>query len=453
MQQTIKNTSYNFRYILTISFISALGGLLFGFDISVISGALPFITPYFHLSEWGKGFAVSSLYLGCMAGCLIAGTVSERYGRKPGLILSAFLFAVSAVGVALSHQLSWFIAFRVIGGLGVGMASSLSPMYIAEISPAEIRGRMVSINQLTIVIGILLTYYINYLLASTPDGWRWMFGCGLVPSVLFLFGMLFVPESPRWLINKGKNDKSKSILKKIGGEAYAARVLNQVTDNTKEKQKEVKHWSVIFNKRFFPVLLIGIVLAIFQQLCGINVVFFYAPDIFAKTGAGVQTQLLQTIAVGAANLIFTLVAMWLVERAGRRGLMLFGSAALTVCYVIIGFLLNDITGNGTWLLVFILLAISSYAVSLAPVTWVLISEIFPNHIRSTGVSIATFFLWLACYVLTLTFPVIMDHFGGYTAFWMYAGVCVLGFFFVYFKVKETKGKTLEEMEEVFNRKV
>src|SRR5699024_1682767 len=245
----------------------------------------------------------------------------------------------------------------------------------------------------------------------------------------------------------------KSILKKIGGEAYAARVLNQVTDNTKEKQKEVKHWSVIFNKRFFPVLLIGIVLAIFQQLCGINVVFFYAPDIFAKTGAGVQTQLLQTIAVGAANLIFTLVAMWLVERAGRRGLMLFGSAALTVCYIIIGFLLNDITGNGTWLLVFILLAISSYAVSLAPVTWVLISEIFPNHIRSTGVSIATFFLWLACYVLTLTFPVIMDHFGGYTAFWMYAGVCVLGFFFVYFKVKETKGKTLEEMEEVFNRKV
>src|SRR5699024_2721674 len=238
-----------------ISFISALGGLLFGFDISVISGALPFITPYFHLSEWGKGFAVSSLYLGCMAGCLIAGSVSERYGRKPGLILSAFLFAVSAVGVALSHQLSWFIAFRVIGGLGVGMASSLSPMYIAEISPAEIRGRMVSINQLTIVVGILLTYFVNYLLAAyvPVNEWRWMFGVGLVPSLLFMIGMFFVPESPRWLLSVGRKDKSKDILEKIGGEVYALRVINQVTDSTKKGHREVKHWSVIFSRKFFPV--------------------------------------------------------------------------------------------------------------------------------------------------------------------------------------------------------
>ncbi len=454
MQQTIEKTSHNLRYILTISFISALGGLLFGFDISVISGALPFISPYFHLDGWGKGFAVSSLYIGCMVGCLIAGTVSERYGRKPGLILSAFLFAVSSIGVALSHQLSWFIAFRILGGLGVGMASSLSPMYIAEISPAEIRGRMVSINQLTIVVGILLTYFINYLLAAyvPVNEWRWMFGVGLVPSLLFMIGMFFVPESPRWLLSVGKKDQSKGILEKIGGEAYASRIINQVTDNTKKEHREVKHWSVIFSRKFFPVLLIGVVLAIFQQLCGINVVFFYAPDIFAKTGAGVQTQLLQTIAVGAVNLIFTLVAMWLIERTGRRGLMLLGSAALTVCYLIIGFLLNDMTGNGTWLLIFILLAIASYAISLAPVTWVLISEIFPNHIRSTGVSIATFFLWLACYVLTLTFPVIMKNFGGYTAFWIYAGICVLGFLFVYLKVKETKGKTLEEIEMLFSMK-
>lgn len=444
-------SSYNIRYILTISFISALGGLLFGFDISVISGALPFITPYFELSEWGKGFAVSSLYLGCMAGCLIAGTLSERYGRKPGLLFSAFLFGISAIGVALSHQLFWFIFFRIIGGLGVGMASMLSPMYIAEISPASIRGRMVSINQLTIVIGILLTYYINYLLAAHPHGWRLMFGCGLVPSLLFFIGMLFVPESPRWLISAGKEDKSKKVLQKIGGSNYAEQLISDIENTIEENQP--RKWSVLFDKRIFPILLIGIGLAVYQQFCGINVVFFYAPDIFAKTGAGVQSQLQQTIAIGAVNLVFTLLAMWLVERAGRRGLMLFGSAALAVCYLIIGFLLHDIAGNGFWLLLFILLAIASYAVSLAPVTWVLISEIFPNRIRSAGVSIATFFLWLACYVLTLTFPVIMDKFGGYTAFWIYAAICVLGFLFVHFKVRETKGKTLEEMEEVFSMKV
>lgn len=444
------DSSYNIRYILTISFISALGGLLFGFDISVISGALPFITPYFHLSEWGKGFAVSSLYLGCMAGCLIAGGISERYGRKPGLMLSALLFCISAVGVALSDQLFWFIFFRIIGGLGVGMASMLSPMYIAEVSPAKIRGRMVSINQLTIVIGILLTYYINYLLAAHPQGWRWMFGCGAVPALLFFAGMIFVPESPRWLLTAGREQKSRSVLERIGGTGYADHIVGQIKETV--DTREPKGWSVIFDKKLFPVLLIGIALAVYQQFCGINVVFFYAPDIFAKTGAGVQSQLLQTIGVGAANLIFTLVAMWLVERAGRRGLMLFGSIALAVCYIIIGILLHDMAGNGIWLLVFILLAIASYAVSLAPVTWVLISEIFPNRIRSAGVSIATFFLWLACYILTLTFPVIMNRFGGYTAFWIYAVVCVLGFLFVYFKVKETKGKTLEEMERVFGVK-
>lgn len=447
----MRTSSYNIRYILTISFISALGGLLFGFDISVISGALPFITPYFHLSEWGKGFAVSSLYLGCMAGCLLAGTISERFGRKPGLMLSAFLFGISAVGVALSHQLSWFITFRIIGGLGVGMASMLSPMYIAEVSPANIRGRMVSINQLTIVIGILLTYYINYLLAGHPVGWRWMFGVGLVPSLLFLTGMIFVPESPRWLATSGKEDRSKKILIKIGGLNYAEETISRIREGILKEGSEGKGWSVLFNKKLLPILVIGIVLAVYQQFCGINVVFFYAPDIFAKTGASVHSQLLQTIGVGAVNLIFTLIAMWLVERAGRRGLMLFGSVALAVFYIIIGFLLHNIEGNGMWLLLFIFLAIASYAVSLAPVTWVLISEIFPNRIRSAGVSMATFFLWLACYILTLTFPVIMDKFGGYTAFWIYAGICALGFLFVYFKVKETKGKTLEEMEAVFSR--
>lgn len=439
-------SSHNIRFLLIISFISALGGLLFGFDISVISGALPFITPYFHLSEWGEGLAVSSLYLGCMAGCLIAGGVSRVYGRKPGLMTAAFLFGLSAVGVAFSHHLLWFIIFRIIGGLGVGMASMLSPMYIAEISPASIRGRMVSINQLTIVIGILLTYYINYSLMSLPDGWRWMFGCGLIPSLLFFLGMIFVPESPRWLLLNGQENKSRKILHKIGGTDYADNVILQIGKATHENGRH--EWRMVLKKGTSAILLIGILLAVYQQFCGINVVFFYAPDIFSKTGAGIRSQLLQTVAIGAVNLIFTLIAMWLIERVGRRGLILFGSIGLAVCYLIIGFLLHDITGNGILLLLFILLAIASYAVSLAPVTWVLIAEIFPNHIRSTGVAISTFFLWLGTYVLTLTFPVMMNKLGGDIAFWIYAGICVLGFLFIYFKVKETKGKTLEELEKI-----
>lgn len=441
----------NTRYIVFISFISALGGLLFGFDISVISGALPFITPYFHLTDWGKGFAVSSMYLGCMAGCLIAGAISSRFGRKPGLMTAALLFGLSSIGVALSDHLFWFVFFRVIAGLGVGMASMLSPMYIAEVAPAGIRGRMVSINQLTIVIGILATYYLNYLLAQIgPDGWRWMFGAGAVPSLLFFLGMLLVPESPRWLIGAGREPEGRQILTRIGGADYAAETVSQVT-GTLTNGRSASGWGQVFKKGTAAVVIIGIVLAVFQQFCGINVVFFYAPDIFAKTGASVSSQLLQTVAIGAVNLVFTLVAMWLVERVGRRGLMLFGSVALAVCYVVIGYLLRDMEGaDGMLLLVFVLLAIASYAVSLAPVTWVLISEIFPNRIRSEGVSMATFFLWLACYILTLTFPVIMRRMGGYAAFWIYAGVCVLGWVFIKYRVRETKGKTLEELETIYS---
>jgi len=443
--------AFNTRYIVFISFISALGGLLFGFDISVISGALPFITPYFHLSDWGKGFAVSSLYLGCMAGCLIAGTLSARFGRKPGLMISALLFGFSSIGVALSHQLFWFVFFRIIAGLGVGMASMLSPMYIAEVAPARIRGRMVSINQLTIVIGILATYYLNYLLAREGSGgWRWMFGSGAVPSFLFFIGMFLVPESPRWLATAGKAEKSREVLTKIGGTTYADNTLTQIAHTVKGTGRSAG-WLEVLRKGTLPVVIVGIGLAVFQQFCGINVVFFYAPDIFARTGASVSSQLLQTVAVGAVNLVFTLIAMWLVERAGRRGLMLFGSLALAACYVVIGYLLRDMEGHGGLLLLFVLLAIASYAVSLAPVTWVLISEIFPNRIRSEGVSIATFFLWLACYILTLTFPVIMKRMGGYAAFWIYAVVCVLGWVFVKFRVRETKGKTLEELEGVYSK--
>jgi sugar porter (SP) family MFS transporter len=440
----------NTRYIVFISFISALGGLLFGFDISVISGALPFITPYFHLSDWGKGFAVSSMYLGCMAGCLAAGAIASRFGRKPGLMTAALLFGFSSVGVGLSDQLFWFVFFRVIAGLGVGMASMLSPMYIAEVAPASIRGRMVSINQLTIVIGILATYYLNYLLArGGPDGWRWMFGAGAVPSLLFFLGMLLVPESPRWLAVKGRQDESLKILTRIAGAAYAAQTVAQV-NATVSGEGKARGWGQLFRKGTLAVVVIGIVLAVFQQFCGINVVFFYAPDIFARTGASVSSQLLQTVAVGAVNLVFTLVAMWLVERAGRRALMLFGSLALAGCYLVIGYLLRSPgTISGVMLLVFVLLAIASYAVSLAPVTWVLISEIFPNRIRSEGVSVATFFLWLACYILTLTFPVIMKRMGGYAAFWIYAGVCALGWLFIRYRVRETKGKTLEELESVY----
>ncbi|MBL7755883.1 MAG: sugar porter family MFS transporter [Chitinophagaceae bacterium] len=443
----VTTPKYNSSYIVAISFISALGGYLFGFDFAVIAGALPFLKTMFDLTPVQEGFLTGSLALGCIAGTLLAGSVAEKYGRKPALVSAALIFALSSVGMAFSHSLPVFISMRFAAGVGVGMASVLSPMYIAEISPASVRGRNVSINQLTIVIGILITNLVNYLLADNgPDAWRWMFGLGVVPSLLFFAGIFWLPESPRWLLKAGKKEESAKVLRKIGNEAYASSVTKDITASLINVKKQ--SWRMLLDKAVFPALAVGIGLAMFQQLCGINIIFNYASTIFASVGAGIDQQLLGTVGIGVVNLVFTLVAMWQVDKLGRRPLMLMGSIGLTVLYIILALALKAQMSTA-WIAVFVFLAIGMYATSLAPVTWVLISEIFPNKVRAMATSMAVVFLWIGYFILTFTFPILIEAMGStYSPFILYAVICLIGFFFVKTKVKETKGRTLEELEQV-----
>jgi MFS transporter, SP family, xylose:H+ symportor len=435
---------YSSRYVIGISFISALGGYLFGFDFAVISGALPFLRTTFHLTEWWEGFLTGSLALGCIVGCLFAGRLADRYGRKPGLMTAAFIFAASSLGMAFSPSLTVFIIMRFAAGIGVGMASMLSPMYIAEVSPAAVRGRNVAINQLTIVLGILITNLVNYTLSDKgADVWRWMFGLGTVPSLLFLFGVIWLPESPRWLMAANESRKAEKILKKIGGEDFATNTMNDISLSLTGATKQ--SYKTVFEKAVRPAVFIGIGLAVFQQFCGINVVFNYTSTIFESVGASLDRQLFETVSIGVVNLVFTLVAMWQVDKLGRRPLMLFGSLVLSVLYVLLALLLKSGASAGL-VSIFVLLAIASYATSLAPVTWVLISEIFPNKIRGVATSVAVVSLWGAYFVLVFTFPVLAKNLGTYGPFWLYAAICLLGFFFIRSKVKETKGRTLEELE-------
>ncbi len=440
----MQKTTFHHRYILGISFISALGGYLFGFDFAVISGALPFLRETFELSAWWEGFLTGSLALGCMAGCAMAGALAERYGRKPGLMLAALIFTLSSLGMAFSNTFTMFTTMRFAAGIGVGMASILSPLYIAEISPAHLRGRNVSINQLTIVIGILVTNLVNYFLAGKgEDAWRWMFGLGAVPSFIFLLGVLRLPESPRWLASRGRYDEASKILSRIGSGDFAENTISDIRASlTGQSRATLK---MVFSKAVRPAVVVGIVLAVFQQLCGINIVFNYTSTIFASVGADLNSQLFETISIGIVNLVFTLVAMWQVDKLGRRPLMLVGSLGLSIVYIVLALLLEQQAAVGL-VSVFVLAAIALYATSLAPVTWVLISEIFPNKVRGLASSVAIVALWGAYFILVFTFPILAEKLGTYGPFYLYAGICLLGFLFVRSKVSETKGKTLEQLE-------
>lgn len=435
----------NNRFVLSISFISALGGYLFGFDFAVIAGALPFLKEKFILNEYWEGFATASLALGCVMGCLAAGKLADKYGRRPGLMIAAFIFLLSSFAMAFSPTRNFFITARFAAGIGVGMASMLSPLYIAEIAPSKIRGRMVAINQLTIVLGILITNLVNYSLSDNGvEAWRWMFGLGAIPSGLFLLGALWLPESPRWLLRNGALAKSKAIFTRIGGANYASDMIASIP-GTKNQTNKLKYSSV-FEKQVLPAVIIGIGLAAFQQFCGINVVFNFTTTIFKSVGFSQDDQLKQTILIGLINLIFTILAMWQVDKIGRKPLMLFGAMGLALLYLASAVLLQQKSGMAAWTL---LAAIGTYAISLAPVTWVLISEIFPTSIRGMAISIAVLALWISYAILVFTFPILSSKMGTYTPFYIYAGICLAGFWFVWRKVKETKGQSLEDLEGAF----
>jgi len=434
---------FNIRFIIAISFISAIGGYLFGFDFAVITGGLPFLVDQFGLTAAGEGGTTASLALGAVVGCIIAGNIAERYGRKNGLFMAALTFAISSLVMGMASNLSVFIMGRFFAGVGVGMASLLSPLYIAEISPGEYRGRLVSLYQLTIVLGIVITHLVNYALKDVgPEAWRWMFGSGAIPSVLFFLGVFFLPESPRWLVKENREEDASGILTKIGRRNFAEQTIEDIKFSLAGVQSaSVKE---VFSKLNLPLVVIGIILAVFQQWCGINVVFNYTAKIFESIGAERSEQLIQAVYIGIANFVFTLIAIALVDKLGRKPLMLFGAGGLAILYLAIAFILK--TDTGSVLSPFILAAIGTYAISLAPVTWVLISEIFPNKIRSKAISIATVSLWLAYSILVFTFPIIIESLGESVPFIIYAGICILGFLFIKTKLVETKGKTLENVE-------
>jgi sugar porter (SP) family MFS transporter len=433
-------------YLLTISAVTALGGLLFGFDISVISGTIPFIQEYFGLTEAMKGWVVSSALIGCIIGASFVGKLGDKFGRRKVLMVTAVLFASSAIGTALSGSISAFVLYRILGGLGVGGASVLAPMYIAEVSPAPVRGRMVSINQLTIVTGISLAYYSNYFLLATGDiAWRWMFAAEAVPALVFLFSLFVIPESPRWLVARNREDEALTILNKIADLAFAKSELAEIHDSLKDYYKPARLKDA-FHIKYRYILLLGIFLAIFQQWSGINVIFFYAPDIFAKARLGIDDALFQTTLIGVINILFTLLAMRVIDKIGRKSMMLIGSAGMAICYIIIGALFSAGKTDGIWMITALLVTPAFFAFGLGPTVWVVISEIFPNKIRGVAMSVATFALWTACYLLTLTFPVFVEWFNASNTFWLYAVICIAGVVIIKIYLPETRGVSLEELE-------
>jgi MFS transporter, SP family, arabinose:H+ symporter len=459
----------NLRYLLTISLVTALGGLLFGFDISVISGTIPFLQDFFELNEAMKGWVVSSALIGCIIGASYSGRLGDYFGRKKVLLVVSILFGISAIGSGLANSIPTFITYRILGGIAVGGASVLAPMYIAEVSPAHLRGRMVSLNQLTIVIGISMAYFSNYFLLKfevdyyedlkniLPHffvqneigfvSWRWMFIAEAIPSLLFFFALFIVPESPRWLVARNDETKAHYILKRIAGSDFASFELSEIKESLSGSEKRGT-LSELFKKKYSLIIFLGVFLAVFQQWSGINVIFFYAPDIFAKADIGLDAALFQTILIGLMNILFTIIAMSVIDKIGRKKLLLIGAAGMAVCYIIIGYLFQTGRTDDWMLLSFIILTIGFFAFGLGPTVWVVLSEIFPNKIRGAAMSVATFALWVACYILTLTFPILVDFFNASITFWIYGVICVIGFVVIYKLLPETKGISLEKLEKM-----
>lgn len=456
-----EKNSVNSRYLILISLIAGMGGYLFGYDWVVIGGAKAFYEVYFSITDipWLQGWVMSSALLGCLIGVVISGGLSDKYGRRFMMVLASVIFALSAFGTGAAQAINQFILFRIISGVGIGIASNISPMYLSEVSPPAVRGKFVAIYQLAIVLGILSAQIANWLIAKPvipgedilnswngQMGWRWMFWAPAFPAIAYLLLSFIVPESPRWLISKTRYDKATDIFSKIVNRKYAIQLVEEVKKTTQETAVKVK-LSVLFKGKTLRIAMIGIVIAILQQWCGINVVFNYAQEIFEAAGYGVSDMLFNIVVTGVVNVIFTFVGMYTVDRLGRRSLMLLGTIGLSVIYVVLGagyyFRLE-----GMIMLIVVVLGIACYAMTLAPVTWIVISEIFPTRIRAKGMAVSTFFLWTASFVLTYTFPLLNSSLGAYGIFWLYGLICAAGFLFIRKNLPETKGKTLEEIEEI-----
>jgi len=437
----------NSSFILAISSVAALGGLLFGFDTAVISGAMPSLQALFSLDEYALGWAVSSILIGCALGALVAGKLADRFGRRLTLMACAMLFGISGVGAGLADTLDTFVFFRLVGGIGVGAAAIVSPLYISETAPAAWRGRLVSLYQLAIVFGILLAYFCNYAFANIAGGWRWMFAAQTFPALIFGLCLLAVPETPRWLVGRKRMSSALTILEKTLG-SDAARMELALIERSFDASTGAS-LRELFDRDHRPVLVMGILIAVFQQVTGINAILYYAPTIFAKTGLDTSSSLLQTIALGGVNLVATLGAIALVDKLGRRSLLLSGSAVMGVALAAVALCFHYGYFEGYIVLALMLLYVAAFACTLGAVTWVYLAEVFPNRIRATAMSVATLALWLADFVVAYTFPMMNEHLSTAATLACYAVFCALAHVYVRARVPETKGRRLEELEALF----
>ena len=456
-------TDINFSYLVFLSVVAALGGFLFGYDAAVISGTISQVTTQFRLDQIQTGWFVGCALVGSIIGVLFAGKLSDRYGRKITMLIAALFFSVSGIGCAFAGGFDQLVVARVLGGVGIGVVSIVSPLYISEVSIARYRGRLVSLYQLAVTLGFLGAYLANYQLlhfsqsgASLGSGWmntilvsevwRGMLGFSCVPSLLFFLVVLFIPESPRWLAAKQRMEQAQKVLTTIGGKEYAAAELESYRKSSSSEGHGGKGaLSLLFSSKMRNVLIIGIVVAMFQQWSGTNVIFNYAQEIFQAAGYGISDVLMNIVVTGIANLVFTFVAIYTVDRLGRKTLMLIGSIGLAGIYTLLG-LSYFFHFTGFVMIVFVVLAIGFYAMSLGPVTWVLLSEIFPNRVRGVAMAVCTAALWIASFLLTYTFPFLNSGLGTGGTFLLYAVICSLGFVFVLRRIPETKGKSLEELE-------
>lgn len=503
----------NKLFTIRISLIVALGGFLLGFDSAVISGTISGITSYFQMSDWELGFAVGCVIFGAMFGNISAGPASDRFGRKPILIVTALLFAVSAAWSALATTYLEFVIARIIGGVGIGAAILIAPIYIAEIAPPKLRGSLVSLNQLNIVIGISVAYFSNYFLKDIEvDNWRWMLGVEFVPAMIYFFALFTVPRSPRWLINQlNKTLEAHKILEKIGGKEYADTTLEEIV---KHKDLKIKKgtYADFFSRKMSIILIIAFGLAFFQQITGINAIFYYAPTIFEQAGGSTDSSFLQAIVVGLTNLMFTFVAIYLIDKLGRKPLLIIGTASMSVALFLAtlafnnatyqfskeniqkvdniemqsalntiegvtfnsqselfdgvaavtteaqlqefkrSYVKNFISINAVQVLLAILLYVAAFAISLGPVMWTMLSEIFPNNVKGIAISVVGFFNSLVSFSVTQLFPWELSNLGPTLTFAIYTGLAILSLLFVMKYIVETKGKSLEELEDILIKK-
>jgi len=460
----------NIRYLWLMAFVAAMGGFLFGYDWVVVGGAKNFYEPYFGITTpTMKGWATSSALIGCVFGALLCFALSDKFGRRRLLILSGFLFALAAIGTAMAGSFMFYNIFRIVGGFGIGITLNLSPMYISEMSPPNMRGKFVSVNQLMIMIGILAAQTVNWRISlldtempanATAEiikqswngqmGWRWMFGLQVIPATLFFIMMIIMPESVRWLVKNGEDAKARKVLTRIGGAVYAGEEVSVIKNTISENEVNRVYFRNLLEPRLFKILVLGIFLAILQQWCGMNVIFYYAADIFRAAGYDILQMMGQIAIIGSVMVISVIITILVVEKMGRKPLMLLGTGGLALIYIIEGYFFH-INKLGIPIVVLTLASVAIYSFTLAPVVWVILSEIFPNRIRGAAMSLAAIALWIGNFSLTFTFPSIKENLGWTLNFWLYAIICIIGFVVIVYKLPETKGKSLEEIENILTR--